>query len=153
MFSSWLDVCFNLHYNVAQTHRSSKSWSSLDLVVRAVCSRSSQPKPRLDFVKLTDLPYKSHFVTCKSYMSGSLRRRNCFKLFVICYLASFWYFKIILWMLLQWWTNERLAENMLELFVMSAHWFLLFLVLVVVIGQLHLISIPLVEDLPFFLPL
>ena len=105
------------------------------LVLRALCGRRSQPKARVDLAKLTDFLYKSHFGTCKNYMSGSLRRRNCVKLYFVTLPASgilklFFECSSVM-------ANERLTENVLELFVMNAHWFLLFVVLVVVIGLLH----------------
>lgn len=58
------------------------------LVLRALCGRRSQPKARVDLAKLTNFLYKSHFGTCKNYMSGSLRRGNCFKLYFVTLPAS-----------------------------------------------------------------
>jgi len=118
------------------------------LVLRALCGRSSQPKARVDFAKLTDFLYKSHFGTRKNCMSGSLRRRNCVKLYFVTLPASgilklFFECSSVM-------DKRKVDRECAGIIcyecplVPGFHWLL---------GYCILISVSLLEDLPFFLPL
>ena len=104
------------------------------LVLRALCGRRSQPKARVDLAKLTDFLHMSHFGTCKNYMSGSLRRRNCFKLYFVTLPASgilklFFECSSVI--------DKRKVDRECAGIICYECPFILFLVLVVVIRLLH----------------